>query len=117
MHDVLPAGEVPAEGSPGKASVLQSHHIFIQELRNPGLYDQPSQPCAVFLPVRSAGVVADARRYEFVLSRRIINEVKGIPRVAYDISGRLPATMKVMACIEDPGVTPKALAMLAEQAL
>jgi GMP synthase (glutamine-hydrolysing) len=94
--------------------------IFIAELRNHDLYDQVSQAFAVFLPVKSVGVVGDARRYEYVVSlravetvdfmtarfahlpfdflelvsRRIINEVNGISRVAYDISGKPPATIE-----------------------
>ena len=103
------------------ADILRrADHIFIQELRNHNLYDQVSQAFAVFLPVRSVGVVGDARQYEFVVSlravetvdfmtarfahlpfeflelvsRRIINEVKGISRVAYDISGKPPATIE-----------------------
>jgi GMP synthase (glutamine-hydrolysing) len=98
----------------------QADHIFIQELRNHDLYDQVSQAFAVFLPVKSVGVVGDARQYEYVVSlravetvdfmtarfahlpfdflelvsRRIINEVKGISRVAYDISGKPPATIE-----------------------
>lgn len=94
--------------------------IFIAELRNHDLYDKVSQAFAVFLPVRSVGVVGDARRYEYVVSlravetvdfmtarfahlpfeflelvsRRIINEVSGISRVAYDISGKPPATIE-----------------------
>lgn len=98
----------------------QADHIFIQELRNHDLYDQVSQAFAVFLPVKSVGVVGDARRYEYVVSlravetvdfmtarfahlpfdflelvsRRIINEVTGISRVAYDISSKPPATIE-----------------------
>ena len=98
----------------------QADHIFIEELRNHGLYDKVSQAFAVFLPVKSVGVVGDARQYEYVVSlravetvdfmtarfahlpfeflelvsRRIINEVKGISRVAYDISGKPPATIE-----------------------
>ncbi|MCW8907190.1 MAG: glutamine-hydrolyzing GMP synthase [Sedimenticola sp.] len=98
----------------------EADHIFIQELRNHDLYDQVSQAFAVFLPVRSVGVVGDARRYEYVVSlravetvdfmtarfahlpfeflelvsRRIINEVTGISRVAYDISSKPPATIE-----------------------
>ncbi|MCP3869222.1 MAG: glutamine-hydrolyzing GMP synthase [Gammaproteobacteria bacterium] len=94
--------------------------IFIEELRNHDLYDKVSQAFAVFLPVKSVGVVGDARQYEYVVSlravetvdfmtarfahlpfefleqvsRRIINEVKGISRVAYDISGKPPATIE-----------------------
>jgi len=98
----------------------QADHVFIEELRNRQLYDQVSQAFAVFIPVKSVGVVGDARRYEYVValravetvdfmtarsahlpfdfldlvSRRIINEVKGISRVAYDISGKPPATIE-----------------------
>ncbi|HEB96939.1 MAG TPA: glutamine-hydrolyzing GMP synthase [Sedimenticola thiotaurini] len=98
----------------------EADHIFIEELRREGLYDQVSQAFAVFLPVRSVGVVGDARRYEYVVSlravetvdfmtarfahlpfeflervsRRIINEVGGISRVAYDISSKPPATIE-----------------------
>jgi GMP synthase (glutamine-hydrolysing) len=98
----------------------EADHIFIEELRQAGLYDQVSQAFAVFLPVKSVGVVGDARQYEYVVSlravetldfmtarcahlpwdfldrvaRRIIQEVKGISRVAYDISGKPPATIE-----------------------
>ncbi|MCG8428959.1 MAG: glutamine-hydrolyzing GMP synthase [Chromatiales bacterium] len=98
----------------------RADHIFIEELRNHDLYDQVSQAFAVFLPVKSVGVVGDARRYEYVISlravetvdfmtarfahlpfeflelvsRRIINEVSGISRVAYDISSKPPATIE-----------------------
>ncbi len=94
--------------------------IFIEELRRHDLYDQVSQAFAVFLPVRSVGVVGDGRAYEWVIalravetidfmtarwaelpyafldlvSRRIINELQGISRVVYDISGKPPATIE-----------------------
>jgi GMP synthase (glutamine-hydrolysing) len=94
--------------------------IYIEELRRAGLYAQVSQAFAVFLPVRSVGVQGDARRYEHVIalravetvdfmtahwarlpydfldlvSRRIINEVPGVSRVTYDISGKPPATIE-----------------------
>jgi len=94
--------------------------IFIDELRIAGLYDKVSQAFAVFLPVRSVGVMGDGRRYDYVValravetvdfmtarwahlpyefldhvSRRIINEVRGISRVTYDISGKPPATIE-----------------------
>ena len=94
--------------------------IFIQELRKHDLYDKTSQAFAVFLPVRSVGVLGDARRYDYVIalravetidfmtaqwarlpyeflehvSRRIVNEVAGISRVVYDISGKPPATIE-----------------------
>jgi len=94
--------------------------IFIEELRRANLYDQVSQAFAVFLPVRSVGVMGDGRRYDYVIalravetidfmtarwahlpyefldlvSRRIINEIDGISRVTYDISGKPPATIE-----------------------
>jgi GMP synthase (glutamine-hydrolysing) len=94
--------------------------IFIEELHAAGLYDKVSQAFAVFLPVRSVGVMGDGRRYDWVIalravetidfmtarwahlpydfldhvSRRIINEVRGISRVTYDISGKPPATIE-----------------------
>ena len=98
----------------------QADHIYIEELYNHKLYDEVSQAFTVFLPVKSVGVVGDARRYEYVValravktvdfmtahfahlpfdfletvSRRIINEVPGISRVAYDISSKPPATIE-----------------------
>jgi GMP synthase (glutamine-hydrolysing) len=94
--------------------------IYIEELRRHGLYGQVSQAFAVFLPVRSVGVMGDGRRYEHVIAlravetidfmtarwarlpyefldrvaHRIINEVPGISRVVYDISGKPPATIE-----------------------
>ncbi|HEX3837580.1 MAG TPA: glutamine-hydrolyzing GMP synthase [Steroidobacteraceae bacterium] len=94
--------------------------IFIEELRRHDLYDRTSQAFAVFLPVRSVGVMGDGRRYDYVValravetvdfmtahwarlpydflaevSRRIVNEVPGISRVVYDISGKPPATIE-----------------------
>lgn len=94
--------------------------IFIEELRNAGWYDKVSQAFVVFLPVKSVGVMGDGRTYDWVVSlravqtsdfmtakwahlpydllgkvsNRIINEVKGINRVAYDVSGKPPATIE-----------------------
>ncbi|WP_066095127.1 glutamine-hydrolyzing GMP synthase [Xanthomonas massiliensis] len=94
--------------------------IFIDELRKSGWYDRTSQAFAVFLPVKSVGVVGDARAYEWVIalravetidfmtahwsqlpyellgtvSNRIINELRGVSRVVYDISGKPPATIE-----------------------
>jgi GMP synthase (glutamine-hydrolysing) len=94
--------------------------IYIEELRRHDLYDRTSQAFAVFLPVRSVGVMGDGRRYDYVValravetidfmtahwarlpyefldhvSRRIVNEVDGISRVVYDISGKPPATIE-----------------------
>ncbi len=95
-------------------------HIFIEELKNRDYYDKVSQAFAVFLPVRSVGVMGDSRRYDYVValravetvdfmtarwahlphellskvSNRIINEIDGVSRVAYDISGKPPATIE-----------------------
>ena len=103
------------------ADVLRrADHIFIEELRRAELYDRTSQAFAVFLPVKSVGVMGDGRTYEWVVSlravqtsdfmtahwahlphellgrvsNRIINEVRGINRVVYDISGKPPATIE-----------------------
>jgi GMP synthase (glutamine-hydrolysing) len=94
--------------------------IFIEELRESGYYAKVSQAFAVFLPVRSVGVMGDARCYDYVVAlravetldfmtarwahlpyelldkvaTRIINEVDGISRVAYDVSSKPPATIE-----------------------
>jgi GMP synthase (glutamine-hydrolysing) len=94
--------------------------IFIDELRNAGWYDRVAQAFAVFLPVKSVGVMGDGRTYDFVValravqttdfmtadwaplpwellgkvSNRIINEVRGINRVVYDVSSKPPATIE-----------------------
>jgi GMP synthase (glutamine-hydrolysing) len=94
--------------------------IFIEELRRHDLYDKVSQAFAVFLPVRSVGVMGDGRRYDHVIAlravetidfmtarwarlpyefldrvtHRVVNEVPGISRVVYDISGKPPATIE-----------------------
>lgn len=98
----------------------QADAIFIEELRRHDLYRKVSQAFAVFLPIKSVGVMGDARCYDYVIalrsvettdfmtahwshlphnflenvSNRIINEVKGISRVVYDISGKPPATIE-----------------------
>ena len=109
------------EVRPEYAELLaQADAIFIDELRKSGWYDKTSQAFAVFLPVKSVGVVGDARAYEWVIalravetvdfmtahwahlpyellddcSRRIINELRGVSRVVYDISGKPPATIE-----------------------
>ena len=109
------------EVKPEFVDLLQrADDIFIGELRKSGLYDKVSQAFAVFLPVKSVGVVGDARAYEWVIalravetidfmtahwarlpyeflekiSLRIINELPGISRVVYDISGKPPATIE-----------------------
>jgi len=110
-------GEVKRE----YADLLQhADAIFIDELRAAGWYEKTAQAFAVFLPVRSVGVMGDGRTYEYVValravqtvdfmtaqwaelphallsrvSNRIINEVRGINRVVYDISGKPPATIE-----------------------
>ena len=109
------------EVKPEYARLLaMADQIFIDELRKAGLYDKTSQAFAVFLPVKSVGVVGDARAYEWVIalravetidfmtahwahlpyeflgtvSNRIINELRGVSRVVYDISGKPPATIE-----------------------
>jgi GMP synthase (glutamine-hydrolysing) len=110
-------GEVKAD----YVKLLQrADDVFIQELRRSGWYDKTAQAFAVFLPVRSVGVMGDGRTYENVValravqttdfmtadwaplphellarvSNRIINEVRGINRVTYDISSKPPATIE-----------------------
>ena len=112
---------VLGEVKPAYVDLLQrADAIFMEELRSSGWYDKVSQAFAVFLPVRSVGVMGDGRTYEFVValravvtsdfmtahwaelpydllgrvSNRIINEVRGINRVVYDISGKPPATIE-----------------------
>lgn len=98
----------------------QADAIFIEELHTANLYSKVSQAFAVFLPIKSVGVMGDGRRYDFVIclravetidfmtakwahlpweflgqvSNRIINEVPGVSRVTYDISGKPPATIE-----------------------
>ncbi len=122
-HDGLPSsvpGSRPGCAHPGRSEARvrraagQGDAIFIDELRKADLYDKTSQAFAVFLPVKSVGVVGDARAYEWVIalravetidfmtahwahlpyeflgtvSNRIINELRGVSRVVYDISGK-----------------------------
>ncbi len=110
-------GEVHKEDA---LTLRQADHIFIEELRRADLYDQVSQAFAVFLPVRSVGVVGDNRQYAHVIAlravetldfmtarwahlpydfldlvcRRIVNEVPGVSRVVYDITGKPPGTIE-----------------------
>jgi GMP synthase (glutamine-hydrolysing) len=98
----------------------QADYIFIEELRAAGWYDKTSQAFAVFLPVKSVGVMGDGRTYDYVValravvtsdfmtaqwaelpysllgkvSNRIINEIRGINRVTYDVTGKPPGTIE-----------------------
>ncbi|MEH6444054.1 MAG: glutamine-hydrolyzing GMP synthase [Oceanospirillaceae bacterium] len=110
-------GEVTKE----YADILrEADAIYMEELHNAGWYQKTSQAFAVFLPVKSVGVVGDARRYEFVIalravetidfmtarwahlpyelletvSSRIINEISRVSRVTYDVSSKPPATIE-----------------------
>ena len=110
-------GEITKE----KANVLkEADHIFIQELIKADLYNKVSQAFAVYLPIKSVGVVGDERRYAEVIglravetvdfmtarwahlpyeflehvSNRIVNEIEEVSRVVYDISSKPPATIE-----------------------
>jgi len=112
---------VLGEVKPEYVKLLQlADDIFIGELQKQNLYDETSQAFAVFLPVKSVGVMGDGRKYDYVValravetidfmtarwarlpyeflehvSLRIINEIDGISRVTYDISGKPPATIE-----------------------
>jgi GMP synthase (glutamine-hydrolysing) len=102
------------------AMLRRADAIFIEELRASGWYDKVAQAFAVFLPVKSVGVMGDGRSYEYVIalravetqdfmtahwaelphsllakvSSRIINDIRGVNRVVYDISGKPPATIE-----------------------
>lgn len=107
--------------TPEKVRVLQEvDHLFIEGLKNSGLYDEVWQAGAILLPVQSVGVMGDERTYENVVALRavtstdgmtadwmhlpyeflakisseIINKVKGVNRVVYDISSKPPATIE-----------------------
>lgn len=115
------AVRVLGEVRPEYVEILQAADaIFLEVLRRHGYYDRVAQAFAVFLPVRSVGVVGDCRAYEWVIalravetsdfmtarwamlppellaeaSRRIVNEVRGVSRVVYDISDKPPATIE-----------------------
>jgi GMP synthase (glutamine-hydrolysing) len=105
---------------PAADTLRLADHIFIEELRKAGWYDQTSQAFAVFLPVKSVGVTGDGRRYapvialravqtiDFMTARwaplpydllekvslRIVNEITDVSRVVYDVSGKPPATIE-----------------------
>ncbi len=112
---------IPGEVSPEKVAVLQhADAIYLDEIRAAGLYDQIWQAFAVLLPVKTVGVMGDARTYENVLAlravtstdgmtadvfefpwevltraaTRIVNEVRGINRVVYDVTSKPPGTIE-----------------------
>jgi GMP synthase (glutamine-hydrolysing) len=112
---------IPGEVTPEKLAILRkADAIYLDEIRKQGLYDKIWQAFAVLLPVRSVGVMGDARTYDFVCAlravtstdgmtadyydfsheflghaaRRIINEVRGINRVVYDITSKPPGTIE-----------------------
>jgi GMP synthase (glutamine-hydrolysing) len=98
----------------------QADAIYLEEIRKAGLYDQIWQAFAVLLPVRTVGVMGDARTYDHVcalravtstdgmtadyfpfphdvlgrIATRIVNEVKGINRVTYDVTSKPPGTIE-----------------------
>jgi GMP synthase (glutamine-hydrolysing) len=109
------------EVTPEKVAILQEvDNIFITSLKEDGLYDDVWQAGAIFLPIQSVGVMGDERTYENAValravtstdgmtadwchlpyeflakvSNKIINQVKGINRVTYDISSKPPATIE-----------------------
>jgi GMP synthase (glutamine-hydrolysing) len=112
---------IPGEITPEKVKVLQdADAIYLEEIRNAGLYDKIWQAFAVLLPVKTVGVMGDARTYENVLAlravtstdgmtadffefpwdvlgktaTRIINEVRGVNRVVYDVTSKPPGTIE-----------------------
>ena len=112
---------IPGEVTKEKLAILRrADAIYLAEIREAGLYDEIWQAFAVLLPVRSVGVMGDERSYEFVLAlravtssdgmtadyypfdaafigrvaNRIINEVKGINRVVYDVTSKPPGTIE-----------------------
>jgi hypothetical protein len=112
---------IPGEVSEEKLAILRkADAIYLDEIRKRGLYDKIWQAFAVLLPVRTVGVMGDARTYDFVCAlravtsidgmtadyydfsheflgaaaRRIINEVRGINRVVYDITSKPPGTIE-----------------------
>jgi len=112
---------IPGEVTAEKCEILRkADRIFLEEIRNAGLYDAIWQAFAVLLPVKSVGVMGDARSYEHVCAlravtstdgmtadsyafdhaflaataTRIINEVRGINRVVYDVTSKPPGTIE-----------------------
>jgi len=112
---------IPGEITHEKCEILRkADHIYLDEIKKAGLYDEIWQAFAVLLPVRTVGVMGDARTYDFVLglravtstdgmtadyypfeheflgrtSTRLINEVRGVNRVVYDITSKPPGTIE-----------------------
>ena len=112
---------IPGEITPDKVATLQqADAIYLAEIRKAGLYDAIWQAFAVLLPVKSVGVMGDARTYENVLAlravtstdgmtadvfefpwdvltraaTRIVNEVRGVNRVVYDVTSKPPGTIE-----------------------
>ena len=112
---------VPGDVTPEKLDILRkADTIYLEEIRSAGLYDEIWQAFAVLLPVRTVGVMGDERTYEYVcalravtstdgmtadfypfdmeflgaVSNRIVNEVKGINRVVYDVTSKPPGTIE-----------------------
>ncbi len=112
---------IPGDITPEKCDILRAaDDIYLQEIKNAGLYDVIWQAFAVLLPVRTVGVMGDARTYDYVcalravtstdgmtadyyhfdheflsrVSTRIINEVRGINRIVYDITSKPPGTIE-----------------------
>ena len=115
------AVRIPGEVTPEKVRILQDvDDIFIRSLRSEGLYDDIWQAGAILLPVRSVGVMGDERTYDYAvvlravtssdamtadwafllegfmrrISNEIINKVRGVNRVCYDISSKPPSTIE-----------------------
>ena len=112
---------IPGEVTRDKLDILRkADAVFLEEIRNAGLYDAIWQAFAVLLPVKTVGVMGDARSYDFAcalravtstdgmtadyypfdhgflgrVANRIINEVRGINRVTYDITSKPPGTIE-----------------------
>jgi GMP synthase (glutamine-hydrolysing) len=112
---------IPGEITPEKLDILRrADAVYLEEIRRAGLYDAIWQAFAVLLPVRTVGVMGDARSYDYVcalravtstdgmtadyypfdhgflsrVSTRIINEVRGIGRVVYDVTSKPPGTIE-----------------------
>ena len=113
---------IPGEVTRERCDVLRkADAIYLEEIRNAGLYDAIWQAFAVLLPVRTVGVMGDGRTYDFALAlravtsvdgmtadyypftheflgetaTRIINEVKGVNRVFYDCTSKPPGTIEL----------------------